>query len=183
MNAFTTLLTALALAVVVILLTNLFGTKAKDPKVLPLSSCMGVVEKKFRDVNGAAVSAHPAFVLRDEDGSSQKFRLRSWAIYEDLWVGDRVQVNHRDWLAEEVLVQERGENYLAAQTVRSAPARFCRSYVNNRSFVSHAVYAEFITDEGESICLRPPAGWPTPKKNARGLLTWHGEALDDWSEL
>lgn len=183
MNAFTTLLVAAALAGLVILLSKLFGTKVNDPKKVPLSSSMGIVEKKYRDVSGASVSAHPAIILRDEDGSSRKLRLRSWAMYEDLWVGDRVQVNHRDWLAEEILVQERGENYITAQTVRSAPARFCRSYVNNRSFVSHAVYAEFVTDDGETLTLRPPAGWTVPAKNTRGRLTWHGEALDDWSDL
>lgn len=183
MNAFTTLLTALALAAVVILLTNLFGTRGKDPKKLPLSSCIGVVEQKYRDVSGASVSAHPAIVLRDNDGTSRKFRLRSWAHYEDLWLGDRVQINHRDWLAEEVLVQQRGENYIAAQTPHSGPARFCRSYVNNRSFVSHAVCAEFVTDDGRTISLRPPAGWTLPAKNARGVLDWHGEQLDNWRPL
>lgn len=182
MNAFTTLLAALALAGLVIVLTNLFGMKMNDPKKVPLSSCMGLVEKKYRDVSGASINAYPAIILRDEDGTSRKLRLKNWAIYEDLWVGDRVQVNHRDWWAEEVLIQERGDNYRAAQTVRSAPARFLRSYVNNTSFYRHTLYAEFVTDEGETLSLRPPSGWPTPAKNTPGRLTWHGEQLDEWSE-
>lgn len=182
MNAFTTLLVAVALALLVIKLSSLFGMKVNDPKKLPLSSSIGVIEKKYRDISGAAHNAYPAIVLRDYDGTSHKLRLKSWAIYEDLYEGDRIQVSYRDWMAEEIHVQQRGENYAAAQSPRSAPARFCRSYVSNASLFRHTVFAEFITDSGETLALRPPAGWPTPAKNARGTLVWHGDYLDDWSE-
>lgn len=183
MNAFTTLLIAVVLAGLVIKLSSLFGMKVNDPKKLPLSSSMGIIEKKYRDINGAAHNAYPAIVLRDDDGTSRKLRLKSWAVYEDLYEGDRIQVNHRDWLAEEIYVQQRGENYAAAQTVHSAPARFRRSYVSNTTLFRHTVYSEFITDSGETLSLRPPTGWTPPAKNTRGTLAWHGDYLDAWSEL
>ena len=183
MNAFATLLVAIVLAGLVIKLSSLFGMKVNDPKKLPLSSSMGRIEKKYRDISGAAHNAYPAIVLRDDDGTSRKLRLRSWAVYEDLYEGDRIQVNHRDWLAEDIFVLQRGENYEAAQAVRSAPARFRRSYVSNASLFRHTVYAEFTTDSGETLALRPPAGWTTPAKNARGTLVWQGDYLEDWSEL
>lgn len=183
MNAFTTLLVALALALLVIKLSSLFGMKVNDPKKLPLSSSMGRIEKKYRDINGAAHNAYPAIVLRDDDGTSRKLRLKSWTVYEDLYEGDRIQVNHRDWLAEEIVVLRRGENYEAAQIVRSAPARFRRNYVSNASLFHHTVFAEFITDSGEILALRPPAGWAPPAKNTRGTLMWRGDHLENWGEL
>ena len=180
MNAFTTLLIAVALAGLVIWLSSLFGMKVNNPNKVPLSSSMGIIEKKYRDVSGASHKAYPAIVLRDEDGTSRKLQLQSWAVYEDLYEGDRIQVNHRDWQAKEIFVQQRGENYAAAQTVQSAPARFRRSYVSNTTLYRHTVYAEFITDGGETLTLHPPAGWAPPAKNARGTLSWHGDHLDFW---
>ena len=75
MNAFTTLLVAVALAALVIKLSSLFGMKVNNPDKVPLSSSMGVIEKKYKDINGAAVNAYPAIVLRDDDGTSRKLRL------------------------------------------------------------------------------------------------------------
>ena len=182
MNAFTTLLVAVALAALVIKLSSLFGMKVNNPDKVPLSSSVGVIEKKYKDINGAAVNAYPAIVLRDDDGTSRKLRLTSWAVYEDLYEGDRIQVNHRDWQAKEIFVQQRGENYAAAQTVRSAPARFCRSYVSNTTLFRHSIYAEFITEDGETLALHPPTGWAPPAKNTRGILSWHGDNLDNWRD-
>ncbi len=180
MNAFTTLLVAVALAALVIKLSSLFGMKVNNPDKVPLSSSMGVIEKKYKDINGAAVNAYPAIVLRDDDGTSRKLRLQSWAVYEDLYEGDRIQVNHRDWQAKEIFVQQRGENYAAAQTVRSTMARFRRSYVSNTTLYRHSIWAEFITEDGETLTLQPPTGWAPPAKNARGTLSWHGDKLDYW---
>lgn len=182
MNAFTIFLTAIAMAVIVILLSSLFGMKVNNPNKVPLSSSMGVIEKKYRDISGAAHKAYPAIVLRDYDGTSRKLQLQSWAVYEDLYEGDRIQVNHRDWLAVEIIVQHRGDNYAAAQAVRTAPARFRRSYVSNTTLYRHTVYAEFVTEDGETLTLRPPTGWAPPRKNTRGTLSWHGEHLDFWSD-
>ena len=182
MNAFTTLLIAVALAGLVIWLSSLFGMKVNNPNKVPLSSSMGIIEKKYIDINGAAVNGYPAIVLRDEDGTSRKLRLQSWTVYEDLHEGDRIQVNHRDWQAKEIFVQQRGENYAAAQTIHSAPARFRRSYVSNTTLFRHSIYAEFITENGEMLTLHPPTGWAPPAKNTRGTLSWHGDKLDYWSD-
>lgn len=182
MNAFTIILVAIALAWLVIKLSSLFGMKVTDPNKVPLSSSMGIIEKKYRDISGAAINAYPAIVLRDEDGTSRKLRLKSWAIYEDLYEGDMIQVNHRDWQAEQIIVQQRGENYIAAQTVHTTPARFCRSYVSNTTLFRHTIYAEFVTVDGETLTLRPPTGWAPPAKNTPGTLSWHGDYLDFWSD-
>ncbi len=182
MNAFTIILVAVALAALVIKLSSLFGMKVNNPNKVPLSSSMGIIEKKYKDISGAAINAYPAIVLRDEDGTSRKLRLTSWAVYEDLYEGDRIQINHRDWQAREVFVLQRGENYAAAQIVRSTPARFRRSYVSNTTLYRHSIWAEFITDNGETLTLRPPTGWKSPAKNARGTLSWHGDTLDYWKE-
>lgn len=182
MNAFTTLLVAVVLAWLVIKLSSLFGMKVNNPDKVPLSSSMGIIEKKYKDINGAAVNAYPAIVLRDDDGTSRKLRLQSWAVYEDLYEGDRIQVDHRDGQARRIVVQQRGENYTAAQTVRSVPARFLRTYVSNSTLIRHAVCAEFITEDGKTLTLRPPTGWKPPARNTRGILHWHGDSLDFWSE-
>lgn len=183
MNPFIVILIALLLAGVVIVLSILFGMKATDPKKVPLSSSMGVIEKKYHAVNGAARNVYPAVVLRDDDGTSRKLHLRNWAMYDELWEGDRVQVNHRDWWAEEILPLERGKNYEAAQLHHTTAATFRRAYVSNVSWTRHPAYGEFVTNKGQELTLRTPGGWKAPAKNTRGTLIWHGDYLDNWSEL
>lgn len=182
MNDFTIILTSLILVWIVSRVFSRFGRKVNNPNGAPLSSSTGVIEKKYREENGSPRKDRPVIVLREFDGTSLDLRLQSWAVYEDLYEGDRIQVNHRDWQAVEIIVQHRGDNYAAAQAVRTAPARFRRSYVSNTTLFRHTVYTEFITEDGETLTLRPPTGWAPPPKNTRGTLSWHGDYLDFWSD-
>lgn len=182
MNDFSIILTALILALVVTRLSSRYGRKVNNPNKVPLTSSVGVIEKKYREEGSSARKAYPAIVLQDYDGASHNLRLQSWAVYEDLYEGDRIQVDHRDGQAHRIVVQQRGENYTAAQTVRSVPARFLRTYVSNSTLIRHAVCAEFITEDGKTLTLRPPTGWKPPARNTRGILHWHGDSLDFWSE-
>lgn len=175
------LLIAVGVAVVVIALCVLFGTRTSDPRSLPLASSMGTVTRKYHDISGAAHNAYPAIDITDTDGTSRAFRLRNWALYDDVWPGDRVQVDHRDWWAETVTAIERGENYWRAQERHTKPAVFRRAFTDNVSWTRHIHYAEFATKEEKSIVLRTPNGWTPPPKESGGLLAWHGEFLDSWS--
>lgn len=182
MNDISIILTALILAWVVTRLSSRYSRKVNNPNQTPISSSVGVIEQKYREEGGSARKTYPAIVLQDYDGTCLNLRLTNWAVYEDLYEGDRIQVNHRDGQAMQIHVQQRGENYTAAQTVHSAPARFRRSYVSNTTLYRHTVYAEFVTEDGETLTLRPPTGWAPPRKNTRGTLSWHGEHLDFWSD-
>lgn len=182
MNDFSIILTAAILAVIVIRLSSRFGRKINNPNRAPLSTSVGVIEKKYREESGSSRKAFPAIVLQDYEGACHNLRLTSWAIYDDLYEGDRIQVMHRDGQAMEIHVQQRGENYTAAKTVRSAPARFLRSYVSNSNLIRHAVCADFLTDEGETLTLYPPTGWKPPAKDTHGTLSWHENRLDYWSD-
>ena len=182
MNDFTIILAALILAWVVTRLSSRYGRKVNNPNKVPLTSSVGIIEKKYREEGSSARKAYPAIVLQDYDGTSHNLRLTSWAVYEDLYEGDRIQVNHRDGQAMEIHVQQRGENYTAAKTVRSTPARFLRSYVSNSTLIRHAVCADFLTDEDETLTLYPPTGWKPPAKNTHGTLSWHENQLDYWSD-
>lgn len=182
MNDFTIILTSLILVWIVSRVFSRFGRKVNNPNGAPLSSSTGVIEKKYREENGSPRKDRPVIVLREFDGTSLDLRLQSWAVYDDLYEGDRIQVKHRNGQAFEIAVQHRGENHTAAQTVRSTSARFLRTYVKNSNLVRHTVYAEFVTEDGETLTLRPPTGWAPPRKNTRGTLSWHGEHLDFWSD-
>lgn len=176
------LLIAAGVAVVVIVLCLLFGTKANDPRSLPLASSMGMVTRKYYDVSGAAHNAYPAIDITDTDGTSRSFRLRSWAMYDDIRCGDCVQVDHRDWWAESVTALERGEAYWLAQERHTKPAVFRCAFTDNVSWTRHIHYAEFATKEEKSLVLRTPNDWTPPPKECRGILAWHGEFMESWSK-
>lgn len=179
---FLIVLLAVGAAAAVIVLCVLFGTKAGDPRFLPLASSMGTVTRKYHDVSGAAHNAYPSIDITDTDGTSRSFRLRNWTLYDDIWCGDRVQVDHRDWWAEAITAIERGESYWRAQERHTETAVFRRAFTDNVSWTRHIHYAEFATTEEKSIVLRTPNGWTAPPKESRGTLTWHGEFLESWSK-
>ena len=168
----------IVVAATVIALCVVFGMRLRDPAKAQPETHTGTIERLFLRISGASINGYPCMELRCHNGVKLRLDLPRWDVYDELWPGDRVEVTHRLWRAENVAVLERGEAYEQQLVPHTAEAVFTKSYVKRRTYTRILRWAQFTLPTGEKVELRVPLEWPVPEKGTVGTLTWHGNRLD-----